>query len=460
MPFTTTSNPRLQAVLCCLLLGAILLLPGCGGARKTPTQAAPPDWLQDRPQAPDAYIGIGRADKNLHPVDFAQIAKRNALSDLASEIKVQIDTRSMLYQIENRDRYREDYQSATRLRAQQNLEGYEQVDSWQNDDQYAVYYRLSKSAYQRQQEARRRQALDRARAFFQQGQQLENQGRYADALQQHLQALTILEPYLGASPDEGGATQLGMEVYQKLLQWAGAVQLRFRPSRVKDVFLGYRPANPVSKLEVTMDGQPYAKAQLMIQQGRRSYQPQTDSRGRWMFQPDRISAQLDRLQAQYRLIDQSRDINWRDHPLGRRMLEQLPQPEAQLELAPQPAWCQVRWKLPGDAAGSDLEAAAENALRRAGFTYTASARQAHYALDLQLSERRQETANDIQVHYLDIEWSLQRVSDGQTLLQGQITDIKGVQLKRADARRQAFRNVFQALEDGLSLELQQYLKAS
>ena len=52
-----------------------------------------PDWVRQRPVSSLYYIGIGRADKT--DKDYMQLAKQNALKDLASELKVQVSSNSL-----------------------------------------------------------------------------------------------------------------------------------------------------------------------------------------------------------------------------------------------------------------------------------------------------------------------------------------------------------------------------
>ena len=56
--------------------------------------AQTPDWLQERPMGAFDYIGIGSATKDQS--NYQEIAKRNALAELASEIEVTVEANSLL----------------------------------------------------------------------------------------------------------------------------------------------------------------------------------------------------------------------------------------------------------------------------------------------------------------------------------------------------------------------------
>ena len=70
-----------------------------------------PEWVSQRPISSSYYVGIGVASILKNPTDYASIAKNNALNDLASEIEVKINSNSVLYNLEQNSKYREDYLS-------------------------------------------------------------------------------------------------------------------------------------------------------------------------------------------------------------------------------------------------------------------------------------------------------------------------------------------------------------
>ena len=74
-------------------------------------------------------------------------AKKNALYDLASEIKVDISSNSVLYTVQNNNNFNENFNSLIKLSNSDNIEGYTLVDSYENEKQYWVYYQLDKQEY-------------------------------------------------------------------------------------------------------------------------------------------------------------------------------------------------------------------------------------------------------------------------------------------------------------------------
>ena len=102
-----------------------------------------PIWVSSRPNNGFKYIGIGFADKAKGD-NYQMEAKKNALYDLVSEIKVDINSNSVLYTVQNNSSFNESFNSMIKLSNNENIEGYQQIDSYENDKQYWIYYSLDK----------------------------------------------------------------------------------------------------------------------------------------------------------------------------------------------------------------------------------------------------------------------------------------------------------------------------
>jgi len=182
-----------------LLIG--LFFSACKNKQKlSEKNSAPkssPEWVQQRPISSAYYVGIGVASKAKSPTDFASIAKNNALNDLASEIEVKINANSVLYNLEQNSKYREDYLATTRLKSELKLENFEAVDSWQNQENYYIYYRLSKADYEATMAKRRTEASNKAVNFITNGDAAQNNQEYSLALNNYIQALLVVKDFAG-----------------------------------------------------------------------------------------------------------------------------------------------------------------------------------------------------------------------------------------------------------------------
>jgi hypothetical protein len=195
-----------------------LLLSACGGTKKV--QGPPqPDWVTNRPKSQLYYYGVGAARKTLDVSQFQQAARQNALADMSSEISVSISSNSVIHAFESNLNFNEDFTSTIRAQTQQDLEGYEQVDSWEDLNNYWVYYRLSKLQYQQLKEKRKNDAVTRSLDFFSSGINAREGGNARLGLVQMVKALEPIKPYFSEPLPvdiNGSEVFLGNEIFKEI----------------------------------------------------------------------------------------------------------------------------------------------------------------------------------------------------------------------------------------------------
>src|SRR5574344_1671200 len=156
-----------------------------------------PTWVNTRPQDPDYYIGIGTASKNnSNSESYMALAKKNALADLASEISIQIESRSILNTLQTGHDFSQQFTNQIKAENSIKLEGYEQMGTWENSDYYWIYYRLSKKAYEQWKIRQKEAAVSQARNQYLQAKKMIENKLYINALKLYIEALTSLESYL------------------------------------------------------------------------------------------------------------------------------------------------------------------------------------------------------------------------------------------------------------------------
>ena len=79
-----------------------------------------PDWVRQHPVDRLNYSGVGMAE--VSEKDYQQKAKQNALSDLVSEIKVEIATRSLLNTIEEAGSVKQTFAESIRTQTREEIE--------------------------------------------------------------------------------------------------------------------------------------------------------------------------------------------------------------------------------------------------------------------------------------------------------------------------------------------------
>lgn len=158
-------------------------------------EAKPPLWVSNRPNNGMKFVGIGFGDKTKGG-DFRMESKKNALYDLASEIKVDISTNSVLYTVQNNNNFSENFNSLIKLSNSDNIEGYTLVDSYENEKQYWVYYQLDKQEYLDQKARKKQQTITRAGNLIAASFYDEKNKDFSSSLKKRIQAFGVLSPYL------------------------------------------------------------------------------------------------------------------------------------------------------------------------------------------------------------------------------------------------------------------------
>ena len=122
-----------------LIFDFFLLFSILGFSQETPY------WVSSRPINKDYYIGIGRCKLNVN--NYEDIAKRKALDDLVSEISTTVKSDKLLTENEKYDNVKTDFTSTIQLSSDLEIEGYELLETWKDNEHYWVYYQLSKEKY-------------------------------------------------------------------------------------------------------------------------------------------------------------------------------------------------------------------------------------------------------------------------------------------------------------------------
>jgi len=183
----------------CIIFSVLLLLAACKSKQALPV-AAPveikvPLWVSSRPNNGFKYVGIGFAEKGKGP-EYQMAAKKAALYDLASEIKTNISSNSVLYTVQNNNNFNENFNSLIQLSNTDNLEGYTLVDSYENEKQYWVYYMLDKQQYADAKALKKQQTVTKAGNLIASSFYDEKNKDFSACLKKRIQAFGVLTPYL------------------------------------------------------------------------------------------------------------------------------------------------------------------------------------------------------------------------------------------------------------------------
>jgi len=213
-----------------------MLLASCGRQKSQPTVTPislipKPGWVQQRPVEVGQYIGIGVARKNPYsPSDHLEAARKQALSDIAMQIKVRVDANSTQSQYEDKQSFSEEFRSFTRTMAQAELEECQLVDTWQNEQEYWVFYRLSQEEYRKARARKIQLAVDQALSHLQTARQSTRHSDVVAAYDFCLRALDRLAPFSGESliyEEAGVSRSLLADLADLMMQLSRQTYLEF-----------------------------------------------------------------------------------------------------------------------------------------------------------------------------------------------------------------------------------------
>lgn len=154
-----------------------------------------PAWVYNRPVSEAYYVGVGIAPK-AQVSQYQQAAKKEAMQDLISEIRVTVNSNSALSQFQNNTEFRQQFESDIKITALNTIENFEVVDSWEDAQYCWVYVRLSKAEYQELRRKRMLMAIERAEDYFARAAQFDIRKNYMQALRMKVRALSSLQDYL------------------------------------------------------------------------------------------------------------------------------------------------------------------------------------------------------------------------------------------------------------------------
>jgi hypothetical protein len=225
-----------------LLIFSFIILVSCSPAatqskskKKGKKDVNPqPAWLTAKPDDGTYYVGIGHANKDGQN-NYIQEAKKSALEDLISEIKVNISSTSVLNQLDDGKGFSEKYQQMIQTTAADDIEEFEQVDIWQDDRNYWVYYRLSKQRYKEIKDELKRNAVALGLDFFTKARQAEKTNDPVTALGFYYQGFRAVEKYL-AEPlritVEGNDILLTNEIISSMQLLLDKMHLAVSPNQI------------------------------------------------------------------------------------------------------------------------------------------------------------------------------------------------------------------------------------
>lgn len=293
-------------------------------------QANRPDWVKQRPVGGLNYSGVGMAKTS--DKDYLQKAKQNALSDLVSEIKVEISVNSLLNTMEDEGNVKQTFTESIRTEARAEIENFRLVDSWQGDNEYWVYYELNKEDYETFMEARRQKAIRNGFDFWYKGHVVLQQGDLMTAIELFSNGMDAIRPVLNQElfcSYEGKTINLATELYSALARVFDGVTVVLNPATVSATpFQGikepvvisvYRNGNPLRNIRL--------KAEFLSGSGDLSTISPTDESGTTTLYVRNVTSKQAQQQIAISLVDDAFRLFQKGSyaALFKQMLSSLPE---------------------------------------------------------------------------------------------------------------------------------------
>lgn len=289
-----------------------------------------PDWVKQRPAGGLNYSGVGMAKTS--EKDYLQKAKQNALSDLVSEIKVEISVNSLLNTLEDEGNVKQTFTESIRTEARAEIENFRLVDSWQGDNEYWVYYELNKEDYEAFMEARRQKAIRNGFDFWYKGHVVLQQGDLMTAIELFSNGMDAIRPVLNQElfcSYEGKTINLATELYSALARVFDGVTVVLNPATasatpfqgIKEpvVISVYRNGNPLRNIRL--------KAEFLSGSGDLSSISPTDESGTTTLYVRNITSKQTQQQIAISLVDDAFRLFQKGSyaSLFKQMLSSLPE---------------------------------------------------------------------------------------------------------------------------------------
>ncbi|MCF8232545.1 MAG: LPP20 family lipoprotein [Bacteroidales bacterium] len=180
-----------------LLFVSLFTLFSCGSQKDlSELRKQWPRWAKTKPVVSGYYTGVGSAEKTINIDRYKEIARQNALKNLANAISVDISSSSVLQKTEINQNISDYYSSRITVSSKQQLEGYELVDSYEDEQRYFVYYRLSKAKHRKLKQEKIDKAIDKSKSEWENARDHVKSGHYRSGLISMVSALDELRHHL------------------------------------------------------------------------------------------------------------------------------------------------------------------------------------------------------------------------------------------------------------------------
>lgn len=422
---------------------------------------APPRWVESRPLSSMYYIGIGVAQKSPN-TNFQRVSRENALSDLASEIKVNVNTNSLLYTLEREYKFEQEFRETVTVTSNLDLEDFELVEVWEDDNSYWSYYRLDKQTYSDKQRLLKESAQNLALDFYAKGLSAQSSYQFRGAADSYLRGLQALESFWGESnivDFQGSAIQLDNVLYTALRDLLSNARLQLE----EDIVLSYQNGFDFTAQVRASDGRnDIALEDVPLQYeyfgiyGRVRGKATSNADGRAEIRVNQAERERNN-----NLLITSVDTDFIFEPFQsdrfmRRLTESMRSNSLQslIKYVPPSMYFDAAEKNLGENIGTTpLTASIKTSLGRRGVRFTNNPQEADLTVTLRADTRQGGSDQGFFTSFMDLDIAIRNNTTGERVYSVSRSDLRGVDLDFERAGMKAYQNVTRNIESELMRKL-------
>jgi hypothetical protein len=446
----------LRTVLVGGIVSLLVGLSACGGTQKW---ADPPDWVLQRPTLSGYYIGVSSASKMQFGADADATAKKQALADMAGQIRVVIESTSILHTTQFQGVAGQNFSERISSASAEDLEEYELIGTYEGATDHWAYYRLSKATYERIRNQRKMATLEVAGGHWMSAENARNEARVAAALDFYIRGLETLEDYWGELNEwstPGGSVALDRACLDGISQVLADLSLQPGTSTLRLSFSDRYQGTLACK--ALFAGATAAQIPVWSRYNRgtipKTASLSTNSEGLCTFDIGQFEPGIKN--AEMRLEIRMDDLSPRlkDSPV-QRLIQGLPTPTVTVPITLETPKVHLHTveRINGKpSASSQLKNAIAQGLNARGIQWVERAADADMVLELEADTREAGSASGFYTAMLNASAVLKN-SEGQPILRQNLTDVKGVQLDWNKAHDAAYRKAQDEIEGGFLKKL-------
>jgi hypothetical protein len=439
----------LRTVLVGGIVWLVVGLSACGGTQKW---ANPPDWMLQRPTLSGYYIGVSSASKMQFGADADATAKKRALADMAGQIRVVIESTSILHTTQFQGVAGQNFSERISSASAEDLEEYELIGTYEDATDHWAYYRLSKATYERIRNQRKMATFEVAGGHWMSAENARAKGRVAAALDFYIRGLETLEDYWGELNEwstPGGSVALDRACLDGISQVLADLSLQPATSTLRLSFSDRYQGTLAC--QALFAGAQAAQIPVWSRYNRgtlpKTANLSTNSEGQCtfdigQFEPGVKSAEM---RLEIRMDDLSPRL--KGSPV-QGLIQGLPTPTVTVPITLETPTVHLNTveRINGKpSASSQLKNAIAQGLNARGIQWVERAADADMVLVLEADTREAGSASGFYTAMLNASAVLKN-SEGQPILRQNLTDVKGVQLDWNKAHDAAYRKAQDEIE--------------